>query len=235
MEIKYAIVSSDESEYLDYWPIISKAWQKLGIEPVLVKIQSNINECILSIDNGFLIIKLPLIPNIKSSLQAQIGRIWAYKILDANCIISDIDMYPISESYFKDTVKQYNNDQIISYCSDAAKRFDGNHPMCYVLANAEVMSKLISQTTWEDFVKDLAEAGGQGWSTDQWYLTTLLDSYNQTISLQRGWNSAGCADNRLDRIGWVYNKDEIKNFYDAHLPKPYKSNENKIKEFRDLL
>lgn len=107
--------------------------------------------------------------------------------------------------------------------------------MCYVLANCDVMSKLIKQTKWEDFVADLAEAGGQGWSTDQWYLTTLLNSYDKTISLNRGWNSAGCAYNRLDRIGWKYSKDELKEFYDAHLPRPFKGNEKTINEFIEAL
>lgn len=105
MDIKYAIVSSDESHYLDYWPIICDAWIKIGIEPVLVKISKDIDDWSFGHLHNHTIINLPQIPNIKASLQAQIGRMWAYKLLTGNCIMSDIDMFPISESYFKLTAK----------------------------------------------------------------------------------------------------------------------------------
>ena len=234
MKIDYAIMSSDESHYLDYWPLVSKVWQRFGIKPVLIKITKDEYSFY---DNDVILINLPLLPNIKSSLQAQIARIWAFKILNGNCIISDIDMMPLSESYFKDIANQYDEDKIVSYCSDAAQKFDGNHPMCYILANNKVMSELIKYDTWEQFVIDLAERCGQGWSTDQWYLTQLLNSYNNTISLKRGFNSNGQAHNRLDRDGWKYNADFITAglVYDAHLPKPYKQNEKLIKDLYNLL
>jgi hypothetical protein len=253
MEIHYSIVSSDDSHYLDYWTTIKQAWFDIGITPVLVKIATDeeINKfkwkdtdglCVehcLEIDDELIersqTIYLRQIPGIKSSLQAQIARLWAYKLLDGNCIMSDIDMLPISGNYFHSIAENGNEDEILSYCADAADKFDGNHPMCYILANNAVMSSLIKFDTWEDFCKTLAAAGGQGWSTDQWYLTQILNDYHKTISLQRGWNSAGCAYNRLDRIGWNYDVSKAKNFYDAHLPRPYKGNEEIIKKLVDAI
>lgn len=231
MEINFAIVSSDESHYLDYWPIVSEAWSwKMDITPILVRIVKGIHPKSENSKYGT-IINLPEIPNIKSSLQAQIGRIWAYKMLSGNCIMSDIDMLPISKSYYKDIAEKYNEDQIVSYCSDAAKKFDGYHPMCYILANTKVMSSLIKEETWEQFVLHLADIGGQGWSTDQWHVTNLLNSYDKVVSLNRGWNSAGQANNRLDRIDWNYDNATVKNYYDAHLPQPYMKNKELIANF----
>lgn len=236
MEINYSIVSSDDSYYLDYWPVIKDAWNKIGIKPVLVKISPTNHNYESTIQyQDYTVIYLRQIPNIKTSLQAQIGRIWAYKMLKGNCIMSDIDMMPISESYFKERAKYYNEDEIVSYCSDAAQKFDGNHPMCYILANNVIMSNLIKYDTWTEFAIDLAEQGAQGWSTDQWYITQLLNNYPRTVSLKRGWNSAGCADNRLDRIGWNFNSDIIRKgmVYDAHLPRPYNENVKLIQELYD--
>lgn len=230
MKIDYAINSSDDSPYLDYWETVKNGWNRIGIKPVLIRITNEVGFKKLNTEDCVEIILKP-IDGIKISLQAQIARIWAYKLLSGNCIMSDIDMMPVSSEYFNGIASKYNEDEIVSYCSDAAERFDGYHPMCYVLANNNIMSVLIKHNTWEEFCTDLAEKGGHGWSTDQWHLTQLIKDYPKLVSLKRGWNSAGCADNRLDRIGWNYTVEQAKKFYDAHLPKPYKENKELIDNF----
>jgi hypothetical protein len=230
MKIDYAVMSCDDSHFLDYWPVVAKAWERIGIDPILFFVGERRDWPVLDTRIRF----LPVIPLVKTSLQGKIARLWAYKILVGNCIMSDIDMMPLSREYFHG-MAGFNESRIVSYCADAAEHFDTYHPMCYVLANSKVMSSLIKQPTWEEFVREVVIRGGQeSGNADQWWLTNLLNSYDNVVSLNRGWNSAGCALNRLDREHWQYDPDDVRSgrLYDAHLPRPYA---NFKKEIEDLL
>jgi hypothetical protein len=227
MKINYAIVSADDSYYLDYWPIINKGWSRIGIEAVLVRITGK-DVTIQKSETEF-IITLSEIPEIKTSLQAQLGRLWAYKMLQGNLLMSDIDMLPLSETYFTDIAAQYNETQIISYSADAKERFGNTHAMCYILANNKTMSNLIKYNSWEEFVTTLAKVYNQSWHTDQIYLTKIIDQFSDTISLTRGFNSSGVAHRRLDRVDWP-ERVNVMNYFDCHLPKPYRGNEIVIEQ-----
>lgn len=230
MIINYAIVSTDDSFYKEYWEVVKKAWIKLGIKPVCIHVGE---------DEGFEddVIYLKLVDGIKPSFQAQIARIWAYKHLEGNAIISDMDMMPLSSTYFNGIAKQFNEDTIVSYCSDAKERFDGTEPMCYILANCKIMNGLLEHETWEDFVRWMVYQTGEGWSGDQWYITQLLNKYENVVRLSRGWNEAGCANNRLDRLDWRFNDADVKEgrIYDAHLLRPYEPNTVEINRLLNLI
>src|ERR1017187_7515866 len=201
MKIDYAVMSSDDSHFVDYWPVVSEAWKRIGISPRLFFVGSRA---------GYDTVCLPVVPGVKTSLQGKLARLWAFKVLVGNCIISDIDMMPLSREYFVGTAEAFGKEQIVSYCADAAGLFDKYHPMCYVLANTGIMSRLIAQSTWEEFVLEVARRGGQeSGNADQWWLTRLLDSYGRVVKLKRGWNSAGCALNRLDRESWGYKPEDV--------------------------
>jgi hypothetical protein len=227
LRINYAIVSCDENPYyLDFWPVVAWAWKRIGIEPVLLKVCSG--HKIYNDEHG-LVIEMPLVPGIKPSFQSQVVRNWAWKLLDGNLILSDIDMLPVSREYFHGNAEPHSEEKIVVYCSDAYQ--ENEYPMCYILANSEVIKPLIEQETWPEFVAWLVQNCGEGWSTDQWHITKICKEYGNLVKIKRGWNSAGVATNRLDRIGWEYNCENAKNFYDAHLLRPYSENKEKINHF----
>ena len=44
MKLKYAVVSSNSNKnYMDLWPYISQAWKRIGIEPILLYIDDQVN------------------------------------------------------------------------------------------------------------------------------------------------------------------------------------------------
>jgi hypothetical protein len=234
MEIEWAVNSSDENPmYLDFWPVVKSAWLKIGIKPLLIIVAGD--EPKWELENYT--ITLPLVRGIKPSFQAQIARIWAWKMLDGNLLMSDIDMMPLSRNYFYGTASKYSEDKIVSYCSDASDRFDGYHPMCYVLANSEVMRPLIIHNTWQEFVLDIAEKSGEGWSADQWHLTKMIGLHPGLVKLERGWNSGGGAYNRLDRNDWRYDANDVSSgkLYDSHLLRPYKQHKEEIDKLYNLI
>jgi hypothetical protein len=229
MKIDYAVMSSDDSHYLDYWPVVSEAWRRIGVEPILFSVGPWLKDGTT--------VRLPLVSGVKPSIQGKLARLWAFKVLAGNCITSDIDMMPLSRQYFAGNAAPYRENQIVSYCSDAAELFDKYHPMCYVLANSKVMGSLIEQTTWEEFVLEIAKRGGQeSGNQDQWWVTRLLDSYDKVVKLKRGWSSAGEALNRLDRNRWEYKPEDVGvTLYDAHLPRPYAEHQEEIKKLLALV
>jgi len=233
--IKYAIVSADNSHYLDYWNIISNAWIKMGITPVLVHI--NGDDTIINLKDDTMKITLPELKGIKTSLQAQIGRIWATKYLSGKFIFSDIDMMPLNKNYFQDIASIYDDETIVSYSSDAAEKFDGTYPMCYISANAETFLQLIKFNSWQSFVENLLYICEDQWTTDQKYMKTILDSYHKVIHLTRVFSQDGIANRRIDRLSWIYFNDDVKNgiYYDAHLPVPFKENETLINNLYSLI
>lgn len=225
--IKYAIVSSDNSHYLDYWPTIEKAWNKIGIHPVLVQINGLRHDMVKTPTET--VFFLPEIDGIKSSFQAQMSRLWIMTKLSGSCIISDIDMMPLNKEYFNQAFL-YPNDTIVSYCSDAAEKFDGTYPMCYIISDADIFSKFISEKEWSKWIVQMAELYDQSWSTDQIILSWILDNYPKTVHLKRGWNDAGIANNRIDRLAWFYSIKALEKgeYFDAHLLRPYSQNESEI-------
>jgi hypothetical protein len=233
LQINYAIVSSDNSHYLDYWPVIKKGWERIGVTPILIEVRKGGPEG-ATITSDSIYYTLPLIEGIKPVLQSQIARIWAYKMFSGNIIMSDIDMLPINGDYFTECASPFTDEHVLIYGADSLEKF-GTYPMCYILGNSKVMSDLIQYDSWESFVRNLASDGGEGWSTDQWYMTKILDGYKNTVKLNRGWNSAGVADRRIDRIDWRYKEEDVKKYIDAHLPRPYLSHVPEISKLINLL
>lgn len=225
--IKYAIVSSDNTHYLDYWPTIEKAWNKIGIHPILVQINGSKHNMVQTATETVYFV--PQIDGIRTSFQAQMVRLWIMTQLKGSCIISDIDMMPLSKAYFNQAL-EYPADNIISYCSDSADRFDGTYPMCYIVTDAEIFSEFINTKDWSQWIVEMANLHDQSWSTDQIVLTSILNAYAKTIHLKRGWNDAGIANNRIDRISWYYSRKLLEKgeYYDAHLLRPYCHNESEI-------
>jgi len=227
MKIDYAIVSSnDDPLYLDFWEIVKPLWLRLGIKPVLVKIDE-IDDVIEN--ENFIIYKFKKIENVNVGLQAQISRLYVTKFFKNKiCLTSDIDMFPISKSYFVNDIEKHNNDSLIIFSSDAYG--DGRYPMCYNAASGELFNNILKlDDTFKDFCLRLSSMDLR-WDTDEMYFGKMVNDYpnqNLIIKLKRGF--AGYASNRIDRACWGYSKDLLKDAYiDCHSLRPYISHKNVI-------
>ncbi len=99
MKINRVILSSNESkEYLDFWPIVSLAWKKIGIEPTLIYtgVEPITSKNFININ----------VSNIDTAFLSQNVRLLAPSLFPKDvCIISDIDDMPLSQDYFQDNIK----------------------------------------------------------------------------------------------------------------------------------
>lgn len=209
--------SDDNSDYSEFSSLVSDMWKTLGFEPFYAQIGSE---------------QFPLIPNVKSSLQAQIVRLYAPKLFpDRIVLTTDIDMLPFDQNYFWAKLPK-NKDQFVVYSSDA---HDGKrYPMCYLSAYGKVFSSIALEDeneTWENFVLRLNSLE-LGWNTDELYITEKIDKSPITkIKYDRGWEY-GMAKNRLDRVYWTM-RDIT--YIDAHCPRPYLKYKEEIDQLKSLI
>lgn len=226
MKIDYVIVSSNDNPYyLDFWPIVSKIWkEKFNITPVLGLISNEDSEFEKS-EYG-LVKKFKSINGIDTGLQSQIVRLYLPKELDGYCLISDIDIIPLSVNYFENCASHLTETNIVVYSSDNPECLSNNeYPICYVSSHSESFKNILKlDIDWISFV-NLMKSRNQGWSTDQKYLFEKINEYkektNDVVLLDRGWS--GIANKRIDRASWSYDPIKVSEGYyiDSHSLRPY--------------
>ena len=129
---KAIIVSTNDSQYLDYWETVEKAWLKLNIEPILYVISKEST----GIKNEKLFIE-----NLNPAFVAQNLRLLIPALYpDDVCILSDIDMMPLSKKYFQDSISDISGDKIVIYRSDATP--EEMLPICWNAAVGKTWAEI---------------------------------------------------------------------------------------------
>jgi len=235
MVINYALIGSNENpDYLDFWPLVSKVWRKrFNITPVLGLITGNKIE--IKEDNQGIIIKIPILDGYETSYLSQIVRLYLPKFLNGNCIISDIDMIPLSKKYFLDDLKKYNEEDFIILSSHHPQTFNINqYPMCYVVGSDLIFKKIFPlEYNWLDFVKNIPN---NGWYSDQIYLYEMINKA-VNINFKFPERFGGFEINRIDRVNWVYSIEKLlsDDYIDCHSLRPYNSYKKYIDDLINLL
>ena len=249
MKVEKVILASDlNPHYLQFWPLVSKAWKEIiGIEPELVLISEKMIPG-LENENGNVNLCKP-VPNIPTPQQAQISRFFfATNFPDQVCLTSDIDMFPMSREYFMDTPKDVPDENLAVYSADSALPGMPNYPSFAIGYNAAKGSTFqeIIQGDMEAFPECLSEwlSHGHGWITDErvFYKKWLdwKDKTTRTSLFRRGYNISNdpTSINRLDRsTGCSYNLDLLKKkfYYDFHMPRPYSQHKDEIDNIVNIL
>jgi hypothetical protein len=227
MIIDKVILSSNENnEYLNFWPIVSEAWKKLGVEPVLIytgKKNINLEGNVINFH----------INKLDSAFVAQCIRLLTPSLFkNSNCIISDIDSLPLSKDYFINSVKSISESKFIIYRPDGAAK--NMVPICWNLAKDNLWSEIFNINSEKDIVKKLRKwyvvenkLLKSGWYTDQIILKKSLEKYEKVNQ-----NKIVRLDDKLlnfQRFNRVrLNEDlqrmELDNvvFTEFHMPRPYK-------------
>ena len=237
MKIDYVILSTDSNPlYYEFWDVMKKIWiEHIGIKPILVRL-SDKDEIIDN--NNHIIHNLKSVQSIDTGFQSQICRMFVTKFYpNKTCLISDIDMLPINIDYFNNTTKQFDENSMVIFSSDA---YAGSvrYPMCYNAAKGGVFSEILSldDYNFESYVNKLV-GRNEGWDTDELYFSECVNTYQgniKIVKLNRGWIS-GHAVKRIDRTSWVYDREQIHTYIDSHLIRPYSSYSKEINELISLI
>lgn len=239
MKLDTVILSSnDNPDYLDFWPIVSEAWEMMGVEPILIY-------------TGFKDVKLKgnIIKfnpkNLDSAFVAQNIRILFPALLDnRNCIVSDIDNLPLSKNYFLNSIETISDDCFIVYRPEACP--PNMISMMWNAANSNTWKEMFKVNNPEDINKKLKRwysskysVQGKAWYTDQIKLRKYVNKFskknsNRVVLLDDGEIHFNRFNrNRLDEHYeiMINNSDVI--FSDFHMPRPYSDYKNIINEIFD--
>lgn len=230
------LVSSDENPfYYDFWNDVSYVWKNIfQIEPVLIYVSNRDNKS-LSQEFGE-VVRVPEEDGIPKYLQGQLARIYYTKLFQEDiCMLSDIDMIPVSKKYFdKNKIINNTKDNSFFHLSPVRREF-GQYPMCYYTGYGKTFNKLFDDFTWKQFLENVVDynfnANKLGyslpthlknnhlWFSDELYLFTKTKEkkinliFNDSIIEERY---------RISREQIL--QADLKNnhtYIDCHMPRPF--------------
>jgi hypothetical protein len=229
LELKRVILSTNNNPlYIEFWPVVAPLWEAMGLRPTLALIADE--DCQVDTSIGD-VIRFPPLPDIPESLQAQAIRLFLpFLFPDEGCLISDIDMLPISQSYFILGASKCPDDGFLVY-RDGAEGYDGmKFPMCYVAAKGSIFSDIFQISCSEDIPAVLRQwaSRGYGWNTDEVMLFLSVIDWGKRGGrvVRLGQGVAG----RLDRGNWQTDTSsiQISDYIDCHCPRPYSAYRDSI-------
>lgn len=235
------ILSSDSNPvYLDNWELVAKSWSNIvGIKPTLALIANDDVKIDESLGD---VIRFKPIPGIPDGFYAQVVRLLLPAMFGQEfCIISDIDMMPISKDYFLKSVANINKDYFVIYKSTLY--YDKNSPeyaMCYVAARGELFKHLFELGSIEGIEEKVKEWFnlGLGWSTDQKLLYKQVHKSIVPVKrLNHGFHRRIDRWIRDNKYFWSYDINKFKQGYysDFHLPRPIQLFYNEIHALYNML
>lgn len=221
------LASNNDPKYIQFWSIVAPLWERMGLRPTLALIGDTEYPVDTSIGD---VIRFDPLPGVPESLQAQVIRLFLPILFpEEGCIISDIDMIPISTSYFKDGAAPCPDDAFLVY-RNRAYGGQQKYPMCYLAGKGTVFRSIFGISRYEDIpelIRYFAEAG-HGWNTDEIMLYAYAKAWEKKggriFCLHHG------VERRLDRGHWNvdFSKLDISRYIDCHCPRPYSAYKESI-------
>ena len=223
LELKRVILATNNNPlYIEFWPIVAPLWQAMGLRPTLALIAGE--ECPIDASIGD-VIYFPPLPDVPESLHAQVVRLFLPILFpDEGCLISDIDMIPISRSYFQEWASDCPDNAFLVYRNKApGYEGGGRYPMCYLAAKGSVFGSIFGITRYEQIAELIRSwnRAGQGWNTDELMVYAYAKRWEamggNVVCLNHG------VSQRLDRSDWNidFNTLDISKYIDCHAPRPY--------------
>ena len=223
--IDYVIISSDDNPmYKDFYPIVAKRWQNLGIKTYFLNITDH--DDIIENEYGF-IHSIKALDFVSTGFQSQVVRLFSSNFIKGNLIMSDIDMLPINRDYYHQYNSELTDDNVIIYSGQPY----GNvpyYPMCYVLSNAKNFRKYleIENLSFEEYCRMLLNNYKEAWNTDENFMYDKFQSHldNLVIKTDRDFSR------RVDRGRWIYDVNllESGHYIDSHMIRPYNTYKTEI-------
>lgn len=222
------LATNNDESYIEFWPIVAPLWEKMGFRPTLALIADE--NCKVDTKIGD-VLRFTPIPGVPESLYAQSIRLLLPVLFpDDNCLISDIDMLPISRSYFVDGAAPCPENAFLLYRDKAYGKNEKKYPMCYFGGKGKVFSSIFGISTKSE-IRSLIKTWsklGHGWNTDEIILYQYIKDWEQ-----KGGNVFRLGHGvgpRLDRLYWHAQTRmlEISRYIDCHCPRPYHSNKRSI-------
>lgn len=225
------ILASDLNQnYIQFWPHVAHWWRNIvGIQKITFAVIGGIAGSYAADDNTD-IVYIPRIGSVASALHAQTIRLLLPTLYPEEvCIISDVDMIPLSSAFFLQSGKEVPNDHLLIYHlypeSLGAEYFE-RYPMCYIAGTGKTFHEIFSVShlwEFEAVIKQWAERNW-GFATDEKILYATVNAWNAFNSRVTIVHDPTFYEHRLSKIQ-ALNVDPKKLcagfYFDGHCPRPY--------------
>jgi hypothetical protein len=245
--IKVIMSCDDNPYYLDFWNDVSKTWKKvIDITPVLIHVgDPNID---ISKKYGE-VHHIPIDKNLPVHTQAQLARLWyPTQEPDTLWITSDIDMFPMSRSYWNEVVMNWTATQ-----PDWTNlNSEGDYfPICYHLALGKMFDKVlgIDGDSFHSYVNKVIDEvdenqvhtpeGWNGPALTKWNVDEVFSSKKIMEFKEEGGRvvqKTQTINRRIDRADWKWHPQLIQaGFYiDCHSLRPHSDHHKEIHQVLGL-
>ena len=145
------ILSTDEnSTYLNFFPIVAKAWAKLFDVPVSLAYVTNRTEddpLVLKMRKYGDVHLFSKVEGVPPGNQAKMARFFlASTYLDEVCMVNDIDTAPLSTSYFDRVLSKYEDGKVLAVGGEVydGTPHEGKFPIGEITATGKVFKELVN-------------------------------------------------------------------------------------------
>ena len=251
MKLSCALVAcNDNPHYLDFWPVVKKAWwDVVGIPCLMVYVADTIPKYL---EDDSAVIHFKPIEGWTTATQAQVIRLLYPSLLkgDGAIVLSDMDMIPMQSDFFHKGFAGFESKQFVSL--RGIDEYEKQVYMCYVGATPQTWQTLFEITSvedirarmqmWSKHISADGEHGGIGWCTDQQILYTIVKKWQETHPERVGLLPWTSSIPRLDRGNpdeWIRPTLELQRriqsaeYVDFHMPS-YDSFKRRIDELLDF-
>jgi hypothetical protein len=227
----------------DYYMFIPEQiyfWNKFNINFIAVIVGEKIPLELMDLKKNIILWNKNL--DINTGFVGQNLRIYYPSLLnlpdDEMVMITDMDMLPTNDKYYKEGLEKYMQNHFIYY-----RHVDGNQIyMCYNAAHPKIWSKIFSIYNEQDIEKIINDTyvnnyngipGSIGWFKDQEILYEKLINYEYLVILNRPIKRLEISmHNKHLKNGDNY---FIKNYDDAHYHRSFNNNKNLIENAKSQL
>jgi hypothetical protein len=220
-------------EYYMFVPKQILFWKHFGIKFIAVVVGEKIPDELLDYSENIILWNKNL--NINTAFVGQNIRMYIPALLnmpdDEMVMITDMDMLPMNDTYYKDGLENFNKEDFVYY-----RNIDGNQIyMCYNAAHPSIWGKLFSVNNESDIETIINQTynhqysgipGDTGWFIDQEIMYNKLINYQNLKILDRPIKRL-----EMEDFTNLVNSGEtnfISNFDDSHFHCSYYDNINNI-------
>lgn len=154
------ILSTDDNEtYINFWPIVAKAWKKFfDVEVSLAYVSESPDQKLLERmrQYGEVVVYTP-VKGIPAGNQAKMARFFlASKYLDDVCMVNDIDTAPLSKEYFHRVLGQRQENELLAVGAElyVGTPHEGKFPIGEITAEGRVFKSLVNpqSLSFEEYI-----------------------------------------------------------------------------------
>jgi hypothetical protein len=233
MQPENIVVSSDESYFLDYWPLVSAAWRKFfdcKIHLAFVTNRDALDPTVVRLERHGTVHLLKPLAGIPTANHAKMARYIVAAHLDGISTVHDIDSIPLQSNYTFDLLAQRKPDTLLIVGQEVYRdgHNDGKFPTSYLTAEGKIWREFLGDETaaldkWrlsaEHDHKEAMANPPMFFSDESLLRRLVLDWVEPKITfVEKGIEKTQL----IDRSNWEIRRDQLLcgEYIEANLPRP---------------